>query len=163
MRLSTILPVAVVTVTLSRVVGMSENVTRSDNGTARVWHIVEPNVQQRETSYPPITFNSGDRVRVEADGCAQTGGSGKTWKRYVDPQGPNSDHLYHGLIAVPGATPGMIRIQNVNGQTLTVEPTSDQNYLKLGYEDDGYDDNGIGDTMTVRAINAAGLEALMSF
>ena len=53
-------------------------------------------------------------------GCCQTGGHGKTWKRYVDPQGPNSDRLYHGLVWVPGATSGLVRLQGVIGKTFVV-------------------------------------------
>src|SRR5215470_7699945 len=73
------------------------------NGNHETWRIDEPNVGQRSTDYP-IIFHPGDAVTIDAGGCVQTGGSGRTWKRYVDPQGPNSDHLYHGLIEIPGAT-----------------------------------------------------------
>jgi hypothetical protein len=62
----------------------------------------------------------------------------------VDPQGPNSDRLYHGLIGgLPGANE--MRIQDFlnSYQGKYVAPPGD--YLIeffLGYEDDGYGDNG---------------------
>src|SRR5438105_9059582 len=63
--------------------------------------IDEPNVTQRLTPYIDIAFQIGDSVTIDAGGCVQTGGIGPTWKRYVNPQGPNSDQLYHGLILIP--------------------------------------------------------------
>jgi hypothetical protein len=110
-----------------------------------IYWIDEPNVKQRITEYPEITFQPGDNVVIEAGGCAQTGGSGDTWKRYVDPQGKNSDRLYHGLAWVPGATQGLTRIEAIVGSTLTIPqniPDPSQLYLRLGYEDDDYSDNG---------------------
>ncbi|MBV9117603.1 MAG: hypothetical protein JOY63_09595, partial [Acetobacteraceae bacterium] len=50
-----------------------------------VWRIDEPNVKQRATLYQQIKFISGDRISVDAGGCVQTGGHGRTWKRYVNP------------------------------------------------------------------------------
>jgi hypothetical protein len=111
------------------------------------WRIDEPNVGRPVTEYPNIRFQWGDRVTVQAGGCNQTGGVGDTWKRYVDPQGDGSDRLYHGLIQIPGATQGLVRIASVVGRTLTVAPGIDtaQMYLRLGYEDDNYGDNGYSD------------------
>jgi hypothetical protein len=58
------------------------------------WHLTlrieQPNVKQHITNYTGVGFEPGDRVTISAGGCVQTGGAGKTWKRYVDPQGPNS-------------------------------------------------------------------------
>jgi hypothetical protein len=123
----------------------SEHVTRQDvNPTTVRWRIDEPNVKQRLTEYRSIRFRPGDAVTVTAGGCAQTGGAGKTWKRYVDPQGPNSDRLYHGLVWIPGAMPDLQRLQGVVGRRLTIPQGVDpaQLYLRLGYEDDNYSDNG---------------------
>jgi hypothetical protein len=109
------------------------------------WRIDRPEVRNRLTEYREITFQAGDRVEIEAGGCVQTGGSGKTWKRYVDPQGPNSDRLYHGLIWIPGATMGLTRIEGLPGRVLRVKSECSLpsgNYLRLGYEDDDYPDNG---------------------
>lgn len=95
---------------------------------------------------PGISLRRGDLVTVDADGCAQTGGSGSTWKRYVNPQGNNADRLYHGLLGVlnaiePDGTtmPNPIRIQDVRLQPFWI-PVAQP--LRLGYEDDNYDDNG---------------------
>jgi hypothetical protein len=109
-----------------------------------VCRIDEPNVKQRLTDYRQVTFHAGDVVTVAAGGCVQTGGSGATWKRYVNPSGPNSNRLYWGTISIPGATTGTVRISDVTGHQLTVAPgVPDSNaYLRLGYLDDDYGDNG---------------------
>jgi hypothetical protein len=99
--------------------------------------VIEPNVRQHESDYPQIELFAGDHVLIEAGGCVQTGGRGKTWKRYVDPAADND--LYHGLISIPGATSGLVRLQGVVGTTVTV---AQDTHLTLGYEDDGYEDNG---------------------
>ena len=109
--------------------------------------IDEPNVRQLETQYPAVQFAPGDTVEVNANGCVQTGGHGLTWKRYVNPSGDNSDRLYHGLIRIPTGTKNgqLVRIQSLGSSPLTVTgagvPLSEL-VLYLGYEDDGYSDNG---------------------
>ncbi|RPE44216.1 hypothetical protein EDD90_7450 [Streptomyces sp. Ag109_O5-1] len=99
--------------------------------------ITEPVVTQHETTYP-FSFLPGDHVTVNAGGCVQTGGHGLTWKRYVDPASDND--LYHGLITIPGATGDLVRLVNVVGRQYVVGGRGGS--LKLGYEDDGYSDNG---------------------
>jgi hypothetical protein len=125
-----------------------------------VWHIDRPNVTRCLTEYPNIRFLPGDVVAIEAGGWCQTGGSGLTCKRYVDPRGRvgGLDDQYFGLIKIPGITdqfpsspvvrvPGLARFYNVlyNGGTYRI-PTNFANtqdlFLRLGYEDDGYGDNG---------------------
>jgi hypothetical protein len=101
--------------------------------------ITFPNVLAAKTTYPDLVFKAGDTVAISASGCVQTGGSGATWKRYVDPEGANSDHLYHGQISIAGATNGLMRLSSVVGKTL---PAASGGALTLGYEDDGYTDNG---------------------
>ncbi len=113
--------------------------TVEGNGTD-VCDIALPNVLAPQTDYPTIQFHPGDTVEVSASGCAQTGGSGPTWKRYVDPSGSDSDHLYRGLISIPGATSGLVTVQSVIGQSLTVSATGGP--LSVGYQDDDYSDNG---------------------
>jgi hypothetical protein len=98
--------------------------------------VIEPNVHAKQTEYPTIEFKAGDHVRIEAGGCVQTGGHGNTWKRYVDPAADND--LYHGLISIPGVF-DQVRLQGVVNTTVTVPQDGD---LILGYEDDGYSDNG---------------------
>lgn len=107
-----------------------------------VCRIDEPVVNQRLTQYPQIVFQPGETVTVNAGGCVQTGGTGATWKRYVNPSGPNSNRLYWGTISIPGATEGVMRVSDVIGQTLTVSSGIRQPLvLELGYVDDDYSDN----------------------
>jgi len=109
--------------------------------------IEQPVVTQHETTYANIQFAPGDTVFVEAAGCVQTGGSGSTWKRYVNPSGDNSEKWYHGLIRIPTGTKdsALVRIQSVIGKPIVVSgngvPLS-QLVLHLGYEDNYYSDNG---------------------
>jgi hypothetical protein len=98
--------------------------------------VVEPVVTQRATAYP-IVVHRNDRIKVTAAGCVQTGGRGLTWKRYLDPQ--SGKDLYHGLIDIPGVTGGLQRIQGIDNTWF--QAFGDGNII-LGYEDDGYSDNG---------------------
>src|SRR5712691_8770113 len=122
----------------------NERVSHTPKGNGETWRIDEPNVRQHITPYPNIRFQPGDRVTITAGGCVQTGGAGQTWKRYVDPRGPNADRLYHGLIQIPGVTQGLVRIASVLGRPFTIPSNLPpvELYLRLGYEDDNYDDNG---------------------
>jgi hypothetical protein len=135
------------------------------NATTVTWRIFRPVITQAEKNYTKIKFEAGDAITLEAGGCDQTGGHGKTWKRYVDPQGDNADRLYHGLIRIPGVTdklkasptgpkglvrlldmgmknlgPGLFRGQFVVGDLSKV--VEKDRYLRLGFEDDNYGDNG---------------------
>jgi hypothetical protein len=101
--------------------------------------VSEPNVVQPWTNYGnQIQFYPGDHITVTAGGCVQTGGHGDTWKRYVDPAADNG--LYHGTIYIDGTT------ETVEGQiwryinrSYTIASRAG---LYLGYQDDGYSDNG---------------------
>jgi hypothetical protein len=125
--------------------------------------IRKPVVNRAETVHRDIVFAPGDTVYVNADGCVQTSGagigSGATWKRYVNPSGADSDHLYHGLVRIPTARlagtdvgNSLTRIKNVVGRPLTVTgvmpgrdvPPSEL-VLHLGYEDDDLNDNSYND------------------
>jgi len=111
--------------------------------------INKPDVRHKLTPYNQVVFAPGDQVMINAGGCVQTGGVGRTWKRYVDPK-PASDKRYFGTIRIPSGTTGASPhpIQDVIGQTLTVTgagvPASEL-ILYLGYVDDNYDDNGYDD------------------
>jgi hypothetical protein len=108
-----------------------------------VCRIDEPIVTMQLANYPQVVFHAGDRITVSAGGCVQTGGHGSTWKRYVNPSGDNSNRMYWGTISIPGATQGVVRISEVIGKTLTVGAgIPDPLFLRLGYVDDGYSDNG---------------------
>jgi hypothetical protein len=122
-------------------------VARSQTGNTVTWRIDRPNVSRRSTPYPNIRFQAGDTVTIAAGGCVQTGGSGRTWKRYVDPQGPNSDRLYHALINIPGVTPGTVRVAGWINRPLRIPAGIDPQrlFLTLGYIDDNYGDNGYHD------------------
>ncbi len=122
----------------------AERVACSGSADITTCRIDEPKVNRRLTAYPEITFRPGDRVTVTAGGCVQTGGSGATWKRYVNPSGPNSDRLYHGLIELPGVHSDLVRIAGVLSTPMSIPSTVDPHnaILKIGYEDDDYGDNG---------------------
>src|SRR5690242_11801316 len=124
-----------------------------DNGQMVVWRIDQPDVTKSRTVYPTVTFKKYDEVIVRGGGCVDTGGIlpriNRTWKRYVNPSGRDSDRLYHGRISIPGATAGLVRISHIKGEHLVVNkfPAHDDGspvVLELGYEDeDGrYNDNG---------------------
>jgi hypothetical protein len=106
-------------------------------GPSQICDVDEPVVTQPATEYPAIQFHAGDRVTVDAGGCVQTGGHGATWKRYVDPSSGNG--LYHGTISLPGVTNGLTELRFMVGRTYELPFDGD---LVLGYEDDGYSDNG---------------------
>jgi hypothetical protein len=124
----------------------AEQVVCQTSGSGQTCKITEPNVTQHQTPYPTILFHPGSFVTVHAGGCVQSGGSGQTWHRYVNPSGPNSDHLYHGLISYPGSG-GLVRFaaasQTTDGWTFQVPKNAQDNVsLILGFEDDNYSDNG---------------------
>lgn len=112
--------------------------------------IVEPNVTEHETGYPNVVFTPGDYVNIQADGCVQAGGGGPTWRRYVNPDFDIDPHraLFHGLVRIPETkeTSSLVEIRTVTNRYLHVvedgvTPLADV-YLRLGYEDTDYSDNG---------------------
>lgn len=126
------------------------------------WRIQEPTVTRAETIYdgneaaPAIQFQPGDTVDIEAGGCVQTGGSGATWKRYVNPIGPNADRLYFVKVGIPGVTVGLTPLRTAGCQYDIVHPDKctvhfagsvpggipdSQRYFRLGYVDDTYGNN----------------------
>lgn len=128
------------------------------------WTIEKPNPKQRTTKYSQIRFRPEDVITIQSGGCVQTGGTGKSWKLYVNPQGPNSDRLYHGLIGIPkpdisrfresAVVAKTVRIEDLineqnRGYKWTIHDSKDEHegdlgfsYLVLGYEDEDYLDNG---------------------
>jgi len=108
--------------------------------------IDRPVVTQRAFQYRGIRFRPGDVVTIEAGGCVATANSADSWRRFVDPTGPDANRLFHGLIRIPGQPPGggLVRIQTLVGRPLTI-PTPlppGNSFLSLGYEDSDYRDNG---------------------
>ena len=125
----------------------SERVRVPAASSTRVWRIHQPVVSRKFTAYPDIVFHRGETVTVSAQGCAQIGGRGKTWRRYVDPRGPRSETLYHALVGIPGATatPGAVRLQDVIDTPIRIPDdvaTSGAAFLILGFADDFLRDNG---------------------
>jgi hypothetical protein len=101
------------------------------------WRITKPTVTQPETIYDQIALKAGDNVKLTAGGCVQTGGSGLTWKRYVDPEGSRADSYYFGLVRLPGMSQS--RMSAIVGKTVSI---SSDGPFALGYKDDFYSDNG---------------------
>jgi hypothetical protein len=122
----------------------------------RSFTLVLPVVDKPSTAVSKVNIPPNSSVWVGACGCVQTGGRGKTWKRYVDPSGPNSDRLYHGTIRVPGAKAlGLRTSPSMGGEWVRLKDliawqrdpkhlwvTKQWTVLTLGYEDDDYKDNG---------------------
>jgi hypothetical protein len=104
-----------------------------------VYTIAYPNVRQPVTRYPSIVFEPGDVIRISAGGCVQTGGHGKTWKRYLNPSGSNADELYSAMVRIDGITSGRQRLQLWADRELVARARA---MLELGYQDDNYGDNG---------------------
>jgi hypothetical protein len=110
--------------------------------------IDKPVVTQPETEYPNVVFAPGDYVDVQANGCVQTGGSGSTWKRYVNPDfdlQPGST-MYHGLVRIPGTRDAgsLVPIRSITNRFLQVTGENvalSQLFLHLGYGDTIYSDN----------------------
>jgi hypothetical protein len=126
-----------------------------------VWEIKNPEVRKPRTSYKGIQFRPGDKITIEAGGCVQTGGKGKTWKLYVSPSADDRS-LYHGLVGIPrpdvanftesARVPGLVKIEDVTGKSWNIVDSKDEHegdfgfsYLVLGYEDNNYTDNGYRD------------------
>jgi hypothetical protein len=125
-----------------------------------VWRIERPNVTQSTTVYRGIQIADNDRVILNAGGCVQTGGAGQTWKRYVDPRGPDAGRLYHGLVSLPhgadlseSGRSAMAPLASVIGRELPGRSFAagcascdtagaPRAALVLGYQDDNYGDNG---------------------
>jgi hypothetical protein len=117
----------------------SISVTQIGPNTERV-NITRPVVTQPLFDYKSIVLMSGDQIGIDAGGCVQTGGVGSTWKRYVNPSGPNSSRLYFGSMEIPGALSTM-RFSVILGRTITL-PVINPTTLVLHYADDHYSDNG---------------------
>jgi len=143
---------------------MPDQAALTRDGDTLTYSIKPPIVNHKDVIYdgvntaPIIKFKAGDRVLIEAGGCVQTGGSGLTWKRYVNPEGAESNKYYFGMIEIPGLTGGGLKaFRDLPGQynpqrpdMFTYEfsetvpdniPPAEQ-YLHLAYMDDNYSDNG---------------------
>lgn len=72
-----------------------------------------PIIYNGSSGRPAIAFQQGDKVTVVAGGGVQTGGHGKTWKRYVNPSGSDSNKFYFGKIYIPGITSSLTAIRDL--------------------------------------------------
>ena len=119
-------------------------------------YLITPEVRVPVRLYREIRLRALDRFTVQACGCVQTGGAGKSWKSYVTPRGRKSDRLYSGTIAllydnkVPPPSfwqnpTNMMRIgdfiRQAGPQGFTIPPGYSARLL-IGYQDDDYGDNG---------------------
>ena len=115
----------------------------SNNGNTITWTINEPDVKKSSEPFYQIRFQKGDEILITAGGCAQTGGSGKTWKRYVNPSGSGSSDHYFAKIQIPGITSGLVKMEQFLNRNLQYTlDAGNESYLILGYADDNYGDNG---------------------
>jgi hypothetical protein len=115
----------------------------SNNGNTITWSIIEPDVKRPSEPFTQIRFQKNDEIVVTAGGCAQTGGVGKTWKRYVNPSGDGNAYHYFAKIQIPGVTAGLVRMEQFLNRKLSFTMTpNESSYLILGYADDNYSDNG---------------------
>jgi hypothetical protein len=100
------------------------------------WRIDRPEVKKANTSYSEIQLRQGDRVRVDAGGCAQTGGRGDTWRLYVDPIGQDSADYFRGMIQLPGMDRAKTIRQFVSeGNNYRITVSQADMSLHLGYQD----------------------------
>jgi hypothetical protein len=131
------------------------------NGRTLRWTITRPDVTKQLTEYRDITFSPGDQVLVSAEGCVNVARDPNRhdWRRYVDPEGSDTDRHFHGLIWIPGASvrdnsqllvtaagTAPVRISSVSGpkgdssnvELLTIQapPQGILPTLRLGYEVD---------------------------
>lgn len=129
------------------IVSRSKDEIRGENR-IKVWRIDQPVVTSPSmVGYSDISFKPGDAISISAGGCVQTGGSGATWKSYTYPQGDEADQLYSGTIQIPGVIGSSVRIAGTMNRDwhvpLDLQPPAIRNlFLRLGYQDDDYPDNG---------------------
>ncbi len=132
----------VVTVLFGSAAVAAPHLTTSINADgSTTYRIDQPEVAHPLTAYPGVALRQGNLVHVAAGGCVQTGGSGKTWKRFADPTGDSAERLYSGTLAIAGAAPSPHgRIANWLGVPIAI--TAPTATLEIGYQDDSYSDNG---------------------
>jgi len=114
-----------------------QNFSCTQTGSTVQWRVDRPIVKSAKTEYNNIIFRAGDRVSFGAGGCVQTGGSGKTWKRYKNPIPSNK---YFGTIEIPDVLT-LQPLRDINS-TVIIPGNVPETHLVLGYVDDDYSDNG---------------------
>jgi hypothetical protein len=104
--------------------------------------LFEPPVNVPQTD-PGFNFDAGSWVRIQADGCVQTHGSGLSWFRYVDPSSPADNHFGSaGVLSRVGGPPTitLTALRDIS-PALRFRVTT-PSFLRLAYKDDAYDQNG---------------------
>ncbi len=114
-----------------------------------IWSISKPDVTKQDIGYPGIKFRKGDLIQISAGGCVQTGGTGLTWKRYVEPMKgglQEIDDKYFGSVYIPGILESE-KLANAmrNAPIKVVSEVGNESYLHLQYSDDGFGDNSYND------------------
>jgi hypothetical protein len=137
------------------IISISRQETKNGEETTS-WRIDRPKVWDNhnpktgEVEYPMITFKRGDFLLFNAGGCVQTGGTGSTWKSYLNPRGGSRETYYAGTVSLPGITLGQYqRLNEFVGHSQYIplpqgaDPNSQPKFvLQLGYQDNQLDDNG---------------------
>ena len=119
----------------------------------QTFRIDKPDISRSQVPYPYITLNQFDTITITAGGCVQTGGHGKTWKRYINPIGPNApkpdffnpvkmNSLYISCFKIDGFTTGFQRLSDYIGRPYVMPANVNKSTFFLGYSDDDYSDNG---------------------
>jgi hypothetical protein len=132
----------------------------------RICYINEPDVRVPLKEYPQIKYKPGDRVYVNASGCAYIGTKWKQYNRGGEGGDYSGDNLYSGLVYLPGVWPwqgglttypkkwtwdgnDMKRVGEaaIRGYQNGLQVKNSEKYganwlhLWLGYEDNHYSDN----------------------
>jgi hypothetical protein len=109
------------------------------DATHEQWRIDNPDVRRPEAQYREIVFRGGDSVSIEAGGCVQSGGHGRTWLRYL---GNPTNKIHYATARLPGMS-SLERLRSVLSRTLKIPRGIEADpFLHLGYVDDDYSDNG---------------------
>jgi hypothetical protein len=123
---------------------------KTDKAETLTFVIDQPRVDVPLTEFRSIKFKPGDVVTLAANGCVQTGGSGRTWKSYTNPTGSDAETYYSGTAWIDGVMGGpnekIAGLLNVAWKVpVPKDPKLAQEYfLQLGYLDTqgDYLDNG---------------------
>lgn len=115
-----------------------------------VFRIDKPDITRPEVPFPNIILNKLDTVKISAGGCVQTGGKGKTWKRYPVPADVNMTkkdflnaavRLYIGSFTIQGFALKQ-RLSDYASKSYVMPEQVNHAIFKLGFSDDDYTDNG---------------------
>jgi hypothetical protein len=126
----------------------ADSASCTGNAFASDCFIWEPNVKNDKSQAPlfgletyNVRFAPGDQAFLYANGCAQGGGSGQTWHRYVSP----NDNLHWGAASIRDDS-GAYELNKLQFSSIqaVAEDIRAPGSLQLYYNDDpgAYGDNG---------------------